>query len=92
MVFSTLFLLYHGVQCTTPHNFLSKPLAAFPQNHRQNNGLRLEKNESGRNDYHQSSERTLAESGIEPATSCCQVLYATDWATGLGGTDFETTL
>ena len=26
-----------------------------------------------------------AEPGIEPATSCSQVLYATDWAMGLGG-------
>ena len=45
---STLFLLYHGGQCTypcfpkvlltnTPHNILSKPLATFQNIHRRNN-------------------------------------------------------
>ena len=46
--FATVFQLYHCGQCTdpcfpgvlltsTPHNILSKPLAAFPLNHCQNN-------------------------------------------------------
>ena len=69
---------------STPHNILSKPMAAFPHNHCRNNGQRWEKNESCRNDYHQSSERILAEPGIESATSCSQVRKATDWAMGLG--------
>ena len=92
--FSTVFQLYHGGQCTypwfpgvlltsTPHNILSKPLTAFLHNHCQSNGLRWERNESCRNDYHQSSERKLAEPGIELATSCSQVRNATDWAVGL---------
>ena len=49
MPFSTVFQLYCGGQCTypcfpgvvltsTPHNILSKPLAAFPHNHCRNNG------------------------------------------------------
>ena len=82
--FSTVVQLYH--QCTypcfpgvlltsTPHNILSKPLAAFPHNHRQNNGLRWVSNESCHNKYHQSSLRMLAEPGIKPATSCSQVRY-----------------
>ena len=93
--FSAVFQLYHGGQCTylcfpgvlltsIPHNILSKPPAAFPHNHCRNNGQRWERNESCRNDYHQSSERILAEPGIEPATSCSQVRNATDWAMGLG--------
>ena len=57
---------------STPHSILSKPMAAFPHNHCQNNGQRWERNESGRYDYHQSSERILAEPGIEPATPCSQ--------------------
>ena len=47
---STVFQLYRGGQCTipcfprvlltcTPHNILSKPLAAFPHSHCRNNGL-----------------------------------------------------
>ena len=47
--FSTVFQLYHGGQCnypcfpgllltSSPQNFLSKPLAAFPYNHCRNNG------------------------------------------------------
>ena len=82
--FSTVFQLYCCSQCTypcfpgvlltsSPHNILSKPLAAFPHNHCRNNGQRWERNESCRNDYHQSSERILAEPGIEPATSRSQV-------------------
>ena len=83
--FLTVFKLYHGGQCayypcssgvlltSTPHNILSKPLAAFPHNHCRNNGQRWERHESCSNDYHQSSERILAKPGIEPATSCSQV-------------------
>ena len=40
---------------STTHNVLSKTLTAFPDNHRQNNGQWWERNESCRNDYHQSS-------------------------------------
>ena len=58
----------------TPHNILSKPLAAFLQNH-----WTTDSGERGMNDYHQSSERKLVEPGIEPATSCSQVLNASDW-------------
>ena len=42
---------------------LSQPLAAFPHNHRRNNGQRWDGNKSCHNDYHQSLERILAESG-----------------------------
>ena len=87
--FSTVYQLYRGGHCTypcfhivlltsTPHNILSKPLAPFPHNHCRNNRQRRVRNESCRNDYHQSSERILAVSGIEPATSCSQVRNATD--------------
>ena len=49
MPFTTVLQLYHGGQCTspcfpgvvltsTPHNILSKPLAAFPHKHCRNNG------------------------------------------------------
>ena len=76
MLFLTAFKLYLGDQCSypcfpgvlftgTPHNILSKPLAACLQNHCQNNGQHLERNESCCNEYHQSSERILTESGIE---------------------------
>ena len=92
--FSTVFKLHRGGQCTypyfygvlltsTPHNILSKFLVVFPHNHCRNNAQRWERNESCRNDYHQSSERTLAEPGIEPATSCSQVRNSTNWAMGL---------
>ena len=95
MQFSTVFQLCHGGQCTYPcfpggpftstlHNILSKPLAAFPNNHCQNNGQRWERNGSCRNDYHQSSDRILAEPGIEPVISCSQVRNTTDGAMGLG--------
>ena len=51
MPFSTVFQLYCGGQCTyscfpgvlltsTPHNIISKPLAAFPHNHCRNGGER----------------------------------------------------
>ena len=55
---------------STRHNILSKPLAAFPQNHCRNDGQPWERNESCRNDYlhYQSSERILVEPGIEPAS------------------------
>ena len=69
---------------STPHNILSKPLAAFTNNNCRHNGQRWERSGSCRNDYHQSSEIILAEPGIEPATSCSQVRNATDWAMGLG--------
>ena len=66
-----------------PHNILSKPLAAFLNNHCQNNGQRWERNEFIRIDYHQFSEKLSADSEIKPATSRSQVLYATNWALGL---------
>ena len=47
----------------TPRNIISKPLAAFPHNHCRNNGQQRERNESCRNDDHQSSETILAEPG-----------------------------
>ena len=82
--------MFPGILLTsTPHNFLSKPLAAFPHNLCRNNGQRWERNESCRNGYHQSSERILVEPGIEPATSCSQVRNAADWAMGLGTTKHE---
>ena len=67
----------------TPHNVLSKALAAFPHNHCRNNGQQWERNELCRNDCHQSSERILAKQGIEPATSCSWVCNGTDGAIGL---------
>ena len=95
MPLSTVFQLHCGGQCTYPcfpgvllnstmHIILSKPLAAFPCNHYWNNGQRWERNESCRNKFHQSSERILAEPGIEPATSCSQICNTTDWGMGLG--------
>ena len=59
---------------STLHNILSKPLAAFPHNYRWNNEQRRERKELCCNDYDQSSERILAEPGIEPVTFCSQVL------------------
>ena len=44
---------------STPHNIVSKPMAAFPHNHHRNNGQRSEIHESCHKDYHQSSERIL---------------------------------
>ena len=55
--FSTVFQLYHSSQCTypcfpgvlltnTPDNILSKPMAAFPQNHCRNYRQPWERNES----------------------------------------------
>ena len=100
MVFSKLFQLYRGGQyiylcfpgvilTSTLRTILSKPLAAFPHNHCRNNWQRWQRNESCRNDYHQSSERTLAEPGIKPATSCSLVLKATDWAMELSRNSFD---
>ena len=79
-----MFQSYQGGQCTnpcfsgvlltsTPHNILYNPLADFPHNHCQNNGQWWEKNESCGNDCHESSERILAEPGIEQVTSCSEV-------------------
>ena len=90
MVFNAVFnffFSYIGGNCTypcfpgvlltsTPHNILSKPPAAFPRNHCRNNGQRSARNQSSRNDYHQFSERILAEPGIQPATSYSHVRYA----------------
>ena len=93
--FWTVYQWYRGGQGThpcslgalltsSPRIILSRPLAAFPHNHCRNNGQRWERNQSCRNDYHQSSERILGEPGIEPVTSCYQVRNITDWAIGLG--------
>ena len=78
------YLCFPGVLLTsTPHNILSKPLAAFPHKHCQNNSQLWERNESCRNDYHQSKERILAKSEIKPVTFCSQVPNATNRAMGL---------
>ena len=68
---------------STRHNIRSKPLAAFPHDHRRNNAQWREKDKSRRNDYHQSLERIMAVPLIEPATSCSEAQYATDRATEL---------
>ena len=76
---------FPGVLLTsTPHNILSKPLAASQHNHCLNNGQGRERNESCCNDYHQSSERKSAVPAIELATFCYQVCNATNGARGLG--------
>ena len=49
----------------------------------RNNGHQRDRNESCRNVDYQSSERILAETGIESATSCSQVWHITNWAMGL---------
>ena len=49
---------------STLHNILSKLLLAFPHCHRRSNGQEWEENGSYSNDYHQSSERLLAEPGL----------------------------
>ena len=79
-----LSMLFCSSLTSATHNFLFKSLGASPHNHCQNNRQRWDRNESCRNDYHQSLERILAEPGIKPATSCSQVRNATDWAVGLG--------
>ena len=100
MLFSTVYQLCLGGQCTYPcfsrvlltstlHNIPSKLLAAFPHNHCRNNRQGLARNESCRNDNHQSSERILAEPRIELATSFSQVHNATDWVMGLGIKNYE---
>ena len=92
MVFNAVFngeSVISQCQCTCPcfpgslvtntnHNILSKPLAAFPHNLCRNTGQRRERNESCLNDFHQSSERILAELGIEPATSYSLARYTTN--------------
>ena len=89
--FSILFQLHRSGQCSYPcfpgvlfpsasHSILSKPLAAFRNNHRLNNGERWARSESCRNEDPHFRERMLTEPGIEPATSCSQVLHATDLA------------
>ena len=81
-MFSTVFQLYHGGQYTYPclpgvlltcatHSILSKLMAAFKHNHCRNNGQPWGRNESCRNDYHQSSERILAKPGIKPVLESC---------------------
>ena len=52
----------------------------FPVSHCRNNGQRRDRNESCRNDYHQSPEVIVAEQRIEPATSFPKnrILYATE--------------
>ena len=65
-------------------NGLNHATGYFPHNHYRNNGHRWERNDICRNDYHHSSERILVETVIEPATSCSQVGYTSDWAIGLG--------
>ena len=99
--FLRVFHLYRGSQCTypcipgvlltgIPHNILYNPVAAFPLNHCQNKGQQWQRNESCCNDYHQSLERISAEPGIEPATSCSQVLYVTNWAIGISSSKLRT--
>ena len=57
--------MFSGVLLTSAlHNILCKPLAAFLHNHCWNIWQRWKRNESCCNDYHQSSERILAEQGI----------------------------
>ena len=77
-VFQCTYPRFPGILLTsTPQNILSRPLAAFLYDHCRNKGQRRERNESCRNDYHQSSERIWAEPEIEPA-ACSQVRNATD--------------
>ena len=69
---------FPGVLLTsTPHNILSRPLAAF-------HIIIAKKMDSS--DYHQSSEKILTLPEIEPVTCtlCSNVLYTIDQATGLG--------
>ena len=58
---------------------VSRPLIAFPHDHRRNNG---ERKEPCRNDSHQSFERNWLSKAIEPTISSSQVLYAIDIGTG----------
>ena len=87
--FSCIFKLYLGSQCnyhcfpgvftSSPHSILSKPLAAFPYNYCRINGQWVER---GINPVRILRNIILAEPRVEPATSCSQVLYATDCAIG----------
>ena len=83
MQFSTEFPFCRGGQCSNPcflgvlltnTTHSSQATDCFRHNHCRNNWLRWDRKESCRNDYHQSSEGILAKPGIEPATSCSQVL------------------
>ena len=85
----TSFHVYRSGQCTYPcipavvlisslHNIPPKPLAACQHNivetmNSSERGMNL-----GAMTIHQSSEKLLADPGIEPATSCSQILHATD--------------
>ena len=102
MPFSNLFQLYRHGQCTyqclpgipftsTLHNNPSKPRSAFQHNHCQKHGHWWERNESCCNDYINPQKEFGLSRGIEPAISCSQVLYATDWAMGLGRKVLENT-
>ena len=87
MLFSTLFQLYHGSHCTnpgflgvlstTPHNILSKQLAAFPHNVHQ-----INRGERGMNPVAMTIINPLKEYcpswRFEPVTLCSQAFYATD--------------
>ena len=91
MSFSTIFQLYRGGQCTypcfpgvlltsAPHDILSKPLAAF-----QHNIIIVETTDSGERGMNPVAMTIINPwkeywpgPGIEPATSCSQVLFATD--------------
>ena len=74
---------FPGVLLTsTPHNILSKPLAAFPHNHCWNNGQQWERNESCRNGCDKSLERRIGWAGERTSDLLFQVLYGTDWAMG----------
>ena len=72
MSFPMLYQLYDGSNCTftsfpgilftsTPHNILSKTLAAFPHNHCTKIKQQWERNEFCCNNYHQFLGRILAE-------------------------------
>ena len=77
-----LYLAKHSFQAT----------GYFLTYHCRNNGQRSEKNGSYRNDYHQTSEMILAETEIKLATSCSQVLCATDGPMGLASPNQKTFL
>ena len=69
---------------STPHNFLFKSLAAFPFNHRGNKGQRWKRNESCRNDYHQSSRRNWPSQGSHPRSPILKPCSLTTELPGLG--------
>ena len=81
--FSTLFHLYCGSQCIYPcfpgvlltstlHNIPFKPLAVFPHNHCLNYGS-SKKEKKTISDYHQSSDRKMA----EPEVRTSNLLWST---------------